>query len=263
MNFLFWLLLIVELDVVNGGAGLEDCKQTRCSTEGPAIRFPFRLVGWQPEHCGYPGFDLSCTNNNQTVLHMPSSSKLFVRMINYTSQEFVFEEGAVCLAREIFHYGSSPFQFVGNASLFSCPPSIVRDQYATNNPGYCLARLSPCHSNPGNQIYAALAPDGKFCSIDEMPLVSCTKVRDYSVALADRDSSYVLTLRWSKPSCQHCQETRKACKLKNEFTNQTDPQTECFDVPKAKDNATYPIHNNGQNHQLMPWVVEYGGKRLL
>ncbi|KAK9939101.1 hypothetical protein M0R45_015810 [Rubus argutus] len=43
MNFLFWLLLIVELDAVNGGVGLEDCKKTRCNIDGPDIRFPFRL----------------------------------------------------------------------------------------------------------------------------------------------------------------------------------------------------------------------------
>ncbi|KAK9939138.1 hypothetical protein M0R45_015845 [Rubus argutus] len=237
MNFLFWLLLIVELDAVNGGVGLEDCKKTRCNIDGPAIRFPFRLKDKQPIHCGFPGFDLSCNEYNQTVLEIPSSSKIFVGIIDYTSQEIGVEskEEAGCFAREIFYHGSSPFQFVGNASLFSCPASIVRDQYATE--GYCLARLSPCHSNPGNQIYAAFAPDVVFCSIDKMPLVSCTKVHDYSLALANIDSPYYYTfrLRWSIPaSCQHCQETGKACKLKNEFTNQTDPRTECLDAPKAK-----------------------------
>ncbi|KAK9939118.1 hypothetical protein M0R45_015826 [Rubus argutus] len=230
MNFLFWLLLIVELDVVNGGVGLEGCTEARCSIYGPAIQFPFRLKDRQPMHCGYPGFDLSCTNYHQTVLDMPSSSKLFVRMINYTTQEIEVDiEESPCFEREIFYPGSSPFQFVGNASFFSCPPSIVRDQYTYYS--YCLARLSPCHSNPGNQIYVL----ADYCSIGKIPLVSCTKVHEYSLAPANI-GSYPYALRWSIPaSCQHCQKTGKACKLKNnEFTNQTEPQNECFDVPKAK-----------------------------
>ncbi|KAK9939095.1 hypothetical protein M0R45_015804 [Rubus argutus] len=249
MNFLFWLLLIVELDVVNGGAGLEDCKETRCSIRGPAIRFPFRLVGSQPEHCGYPGFDLSCTIDHQTVLDMPSSSKLFVGMINYTSQEIrVYSiEKAGCLAREIFYHGSSPFQFVGNASLFSCPPSTGRDQFITSlsfDYYYCLARLSPCHSNPGNQIYAVLTQDDSCNSYNMALLVSCTKVNEYSLALADI-YSYSPTLRWSRPSCQHCEATGKACKLKNESTNQIDPQTECFDVPKRMYHLCFKLINDG------------------
>ncbi|KAK9939100.1 hypothetical protein M0R45_015809 [Rubus argutus] len=154
-------------------------------------------------------------------------------MIDYTSQEIGVEsmEEAGCFAREIFYHGSTPFQFAGNASLFSCPPSTVRDKYATDHPRdhfFRLVKLSPCQSNPGNQIYAVLLDDLCFildyCSIDRMPLVSCTKVHDYSLALANIDSHYY-TLRWSIPaSCQHCQETGKACMLKNEFTNQTDPQ---------------------------------------
>ncbi|KAK9939128.1 hypothetical protein M0R45_015836 [Rubus argutus] len=158
MSFFFWLLLIF----VHGGVGLEDCTETRCSSDGPAIRFPFRLKDRQPIHCGFPGFDLSCTKYNQTVnqtvLAMPSSSELYVTSINYTSQEIVVDlQESNCLAREIFYHGSSsPFKFVGNASLFSCPPSIVRDN-GTGDPNsyHCLERLSPCNSNPGNQIFAA------------------------------------------------------------------------------------------------------------
>ncbi|KAM5584996.1 hypothetical protein ABKV19_004401 [Rosa sericea] len=225
-----------EVDVVHGGGvGHEDCTETRCSSEGPAIRFPFRLKGRQPVHCGYPGFDLSCTNDKKTLLEMPSASKLYVGGINYTSQVIETYFAVDCLARDIFYHGSSStFKYVGNASLFSCPPSMVRDQLI-NTDSYCLARLSPCHSNPGipgNQIYATFS----FCSIDNIPLVSCTKVHDYKFALANTpDFSPYWSLHWSiPPSCQHCEEMGKLCRLKNEFTNQTHPQTKCLDVPKAK-----------------------------
>ncbi|PRQ32583.1 putative glycerophosphodiester phosphodiesterase, protein kinase RLK-Pelle-LRK10L-2 family [Rosa chinensis] len=239
MSFFFWLLLIfVEVDVVHGGVGLENCTETRCSSDGPAIQFPFRLKGTQPVHCGYQGFDLSCTNDNQTLLEMPSSSKLFVSEIDYISQEIkAYNPELDCLDRDIFYHGSSStFKYAGNASLFSCPPSTVRDQYITPYPynyNRCLARLSPCHGNPGNHIYAYAI--GLGCSIDNIPLVSCTKVHDYKDAFAYRDNFSYMSLHWSIPPCQHCEENGKLCRLKNEFTNQTDPQTQCLDVLKAKD----------------------------
>ncbi|PRQ32553.1 hypothetical protein RchiOBHm_Chr5g0047651 [Rosa chinensis] len=223
MSFLFWLLLIfVDVDVVrDGGVGLEDCTETRCSNEGPAIRFPFRLKGRQPVHCGYQGFDLSCTNDNWTLLEMPSSSELLVREINYTSQLIKAYPEFDCLDREIFYYGSSStFKYVGNASLFSCPLSTVRYQYMYHSSR--LSRLSPCHGNPGNQIYAFLDLIG---SIGYIPLMSCTKVHDYKFALAHTPDHLFpfMFLHWSIPSCQHCEEKGKLCQLKNEFTNQTDP----------------------------------------
>ncbi|PRQ32589.1 putative glycerophosphodiester phosphodiesterase, protein kinase RLK-Pelle-LRK10L-2 family [Rosa chinensis] len=237
MSFLFWLLLIfVDVDVVHGGGvGLEDCTETRCSSDGPAIQFPFRLKGRQPAHCGYWGFDLSCTKDNQTLLEMPSSFKLFVTEIDYTSQQIGAALTLDCLDRDIFYHGSSSaFRYAGNTSLFSCPPSTVRDQYITDN-FRCLARLSPCHGNPGNHIYAYAL--GRGCSIDKTPLVSCTKVHDYKDALACTDDFSGMALHWSIPSCQHCEEKGKLCRLKNGFINQTDPQTQCWhqlDVPKAK-----------------------------
>ncbi|KAM5584983.1 hypothetical protein ABKV19_004390 [Rosa sericea] len=234
MSFLFWLLLMfVEVDVVHGGGvGLEDCTETRCSSHGPTVRFPFRLQGRQPVHCGYPGFDLSCTKDKETLLEMPSSSKLLVREIDYTSQLIVAALTVDCLDRDIFYHGSSSaFKYAGNTSLFSCPPSTVRDQYIniTDNFG-CLARLSPCHGNPGNHIYAF----GPGCSVGNIPLVSCTKVHDYEVAFENAYGFPYMYLQWSIPSCQHCEEKGKLCRLKNEFTNQTDPQTQCLDVPKTK-----------------------------
>ncbi|KAJ6959247.1 hypothetical protein NC653_037534 [Populus alba x Populus x berolinensis] len=29
-----------------------------CGNRGPDIRFPFRIKDKQPDHCGYPGYDL-------------------------------------------------------------------------------------------------------------------------------------------------------------------------------------------------------------
>ncbi|RVW84656.1 hypothetical protein CK203_044615 [Vitis vinifera] len=48
---------------------------SNCNEEGPLIRFPFKLKD-QPDHCGYPGFVLSCTEKKQTLLDLPCSVKL-------------------------------------------------------------------------------------------------------------------------------------------------------------------------------------------
>ena len=64
----------------------DGCKEARCRDGEPTIGFPFRLKGQQPEHCGYPGFELSCTKDNQTMLELPHSGKFYVKNISYTAQ---------------------------------------------------------------------------------------------------------------------------------------------------------------------------------
>uniref|UniRef100_A0A2N9H6V8 Protein kinase domain-containing protein n=1 Tax=Fagus sylvatica TaxID=28930 RepID=A0A2N9H6V8_FAGSY len=82
--FLFCLLLLVNAKEF--GAELDECKETRCKHHGPTIRFPFWLKDHHPEHCRYPGFELSCTEDKDTMLELPRSVKLFVKHIDYTAQ---------------------------------------------------------------------------------------------------------------------------------------------------------------------------------
>ncbi|CAL9000265.1 unnamed protein product [Prunus brigantina] len=214
MNFLWWLAVVVVTVV-----GHEDCRETRCGLEGPAIRFPFRVKGRQPIHCGIRGFDLSCTDDNRTVLEMPSSPKLSIFEINYRSHAIGARLSDSCSPSEIFNNnGSSPFEFVGRASFFSCPPSTVRDEYCSASDEdcfpygpSCMARVSPCHGNhPGNHIY-----DSSFfeysCTLDQLPLVSCIKVHSYTSDPADASQirnqmriwySDALALHWSIPSSE-------------------------------------------------------------
>ncbi|VVA27866.1 PREDICTED: rust resistance kinase Lr10 [Prunus dulcis] len=211
MNFSRWLLMIVVIvvDALNDGVGHEDCRETRCHLNGPAIRYPFRLKGRQPIPCAFRGFDVSCTDHNETILELPSSSAKFsVYEINYRSHAirgtpYVFYENVYegCLPRELFYStGSYPLEFVGPATLFSCPPSTVRDEYV--NTSVCMARLSPCHgNNSGNHLYAVT---GDYCSFDEIPLVSCIKVHDHTSDPAYKyDAMGEFLLHWSIPSCEH------------------------------------------------------------
>ncbi|KAF2322207.1 hypothetical protein GH714_008631 [Hevea brasiliensis] len=76
--------------LVDDGLGIfeNECKESKCGSHGPAVRFPFRIKGHQPDHCGYPedGFHLSCSERKETVLELPNSVKLSINKIDYFSQ---------------------------------------------------------------------------------------------------------------------------------------------------------------------------------
>ncbi|KAK9922942.1 hypothetical protein M0R45_031379 [Rubus argutus] len=173
MNFLWcWLVIIVivlHVDIMHGGVGPKNCTAIRCKRHGPEI-VPISTERGQPIHCGYPGFDVSCTKDKQTVLETtPSSADNFlVNRINYTAQEieiylynnhydYVKDFKDICIPKQIFDLSSSPFQYSDaqmkiNYTVFSCPPSDQKDRY----PSFCpLAKLSPCGvGNHSNKIYA-------------------------------------------------------------------------------------------------------------
>ncbi|BBG96825.1 Protein kinase superfamily protein [Prunus dulcis] len=237
INFLCWLLIVVDVDAVHRGVGLEICTQARCTPDGPAIRFPFQLKGSSESIVAYHGFDLSCTNDNEIVLKMPASSdNLFIERIDYTSQEIEIYYRSNHPPREFFDLSlsSSPLQFMPgphnyNYTLFSCPYLEERLSY-----GFCLIKLGPYQlDNPENQTYAVNAQ----CSVDRIPLVSCTKLHDYT-SIPDISTfamKKIMKLHWSKPSCRHCEEMGKACRSKISEYSLAHVQTaesECLDLPE-------------------------------
>ncbi|KAI3792619.1 hypothetical protein L2E82_06504 [Cichorium intybus] len=81
------LLLIFSFFVLKPIASAHhDCLPASCSSREPEVRFPFRLLGRQPARCGFPGFDLSCDEQNQTILRLPSSLSYVVNQISYVQQ---------------------------------------------------------------------------------------------------------------------------------------------------------------------------------
>jgi hypothetical protein len=108
------LLLLTVLFIVVLGEGQNGCADIlKCGEDGPAIRFPFRLIDRQPSHCGYPGFDLSCNDKNDTVLQLPTSVKVSVKDIDYKSQLIQVSDPDNCFPQIILglNLSSSPFQF--------------------------------------------------------------------------------------------------------------------------------------------------------
>ncbi|CAK9166683.1 unnamed protein product [Ilex paraguariensis] len=86
--FLIHFLILVFLPL-NLEAAQEDEGRVfnfRCRHNGPSIRFPFWVKGFHLDRYRYPGFELSCDKNKQTVLDLLFSVKLFVKKIDYKSQ---------------------------------------------------------------------------------------------------------------------------------------------------------------------------------
>ncbi|KAL7229970.1 hypothetical protein ACSBR2_008507 [Camellia fascicularis] len=149
-------------------------------SNGPNIRYPFRLKDnqqqQQPDHCGYPGFDLSCDHENHTMLELPFSVKVAVKEINYISQLIHTYDPHDCFPQLLQNLNlsttTSPFQLAmnenSNYSFFSCS--------STKPISY---NLITCLSSDPNH------------------------------------KPYELILKWSKPTCGICELQSKYCRLKD------------------------------------------------
>ncbi|CAI9762477.1 unnamed protein product [Fraxinus pennsylvanica] len=208
--FLFFPLLVV---------GLDDCTTTRCSKGGPTIRFPFRNKFLQPEHCGYPGFDLYC-DKSKTVLELPFSVKVEVKKIDYASQEIHLHGLDGCLPQKLLYLNlsASPFQFLeddrlSNYVMFNCT-AVERKIY--NN--------IPCLGVPGYQVYCIPS----YSHSDDYDLTSCIKIREISSVLWYTLDQHDLHLKWSEPYCGKCEAQGNICSLD---TNKS--RTQCTNKPKT------------------------------
>ncbi|CAN6562360.1 unnamed protein product [Malus baccata var. baccata] len=100
-----------------------------------------------------------------------------------------------------------PFRLKGKP--LHCPSPLLETG------GRKFIKLCPSGlDNPENQTnYYAV--NGQF-SIDDMPLVSCTKLRDYTSVpdISSVGAFSLMMLQWSKPLCGRCEEMGKTCRLK-------------------------------------------------
>ncbi|KAH1091524.1 hypothetical protein J1N35_018781 [Gossypium stocksii] len=220
---MFLLLVAFMLMVDEGGVAALDseiCKVTNCKRYGPPVRFPFWL---KDQRCGYPdpGFQLSCSQNKQTILHLPRSVKMAVQYIDYEKQTIDVSglDGETCLYQQLpsLNLSASPFKFFGelqNITLFNCSEKSDKDSYGV---GACPI--------------IALPPDTR----NNFNLINCTKFVDISAV--PRGFGFGISLQWSKPMCIECEAQGRSCRLKNVSTP---PQTECYDNPKPSTQTGLP-----------------------
>ncbi|KAJ6294891.1 hypothetical protein OIU76_022888 [Salix suchowensis] len=238
------LLCLLLLLLVSHGVGLKDmCREERCKKHGPVIRFPFRIKGKQPDHCGYPGFDLSCTDRKETLLELPTSVRLYVKKIDYASELITANDPENCLPRQLlnFNLSTSPFKFATwlqlDLDFFNC----------TSGQRYSYPWTS-CLGVPGYDIYSF--PSGSVATYFD--LTSCTKMYSLpSVPDELNGRNNILHLNWSRPACGLCGAQGKLCRLKN---NTDRIETECYDKPKS---------NEGMIKKIVAAVTTVGSAILL
>ncbi|KAG6741389.1 hypothetical protein POTOM_054623 [Populus tomentosa] len=168
-----------------------------CGNRGPDIRFPFRIKDKQPD-CGYPGYDLSCSEDNSTVLKLPTGLSLHIERIDYIYQLIYarYPQGCFLRQRLNFSLGALPFQiqkdFQYDWTLFNCSLSSEKRSLSY------LYKI-PCLSIFNHEVYAV----DSSIPISDSDLLSCTKMHNiygipYRMLLAE---NYVLTMSWSNPPC--------------------------------------------------------------
>ena len=200
-------------------AEVDECMVSRCSPNGPAIRFPFWLRDHQPARCGFPGFELSCTEKHQTMLNLSHSVKLLVKKINYKSQEIQVHDTDDCRLAQFSNLSLSvsPFQFLEKSqrrfSLLNCTSTKT----AYSNYLYPV----PCLSVPAYQVYAAYSS----YYLDILELSSCRKIHNVSLPYQILEGENIFPLNWDKPMCKSCEAEGGKCRLKK--SNSKEPETQC------------------------------------
>ncbi|XP_041009674.1 putative RING-H2 finger protein ATL21A [Juglans microcarpa x Juglans regia] len=240
----FFLFVVFILHPVR--AQNDDCADSfRCGGHGPAIRFSFRLKDRHPDYCGFPGFNLSCSDTHDIVLELPISIKLFVKKIDYKSQEIQVYHPDRCFQKGIrrLNLFSSPSQFTGiyqyqldDFAFFNCSHSSKGEEQSHPRAISCLNDPSYSH-----QVYA-LRTDA---DINQLPTLPCRKT--YSVRSISHPIVYfpdhILYLNWSRPACRKCELEGMNCRSMNINSSSTESKTQCFPKHK-KDIIFYTITTN-------------------
>ncbi|XP_042515877.1 putative RING-H2 finger protein ATL21A [Macadamia integrifolia] len=228
---LFSLLVSLVLGAFQG----DDCPTAKCGPHGPDIRFPFRLKGGQPKHCGYPGFELSCKDGH-TVLNLPTSSSenIFIKSISYSSQTLSVFNPNNCFAAlfvdlnfltpyrssdqyiDCLHTNSSlSFQDALDYHAFLLFDCSLKEDVAEGNHQVPI----PCMNSPGHSY---LLVDSKIPLGEVRP--SCTTVKTVCIPykylrdLFGGGVSPAISLSWDLPVCSHCESLGKACGFVNKST---------------------------------------------
>ncbi|KAJ4828950.1 hypothetical protein Tsubulata_028373 [Turnera subulata] len=186
----------------------DSCSNTKCRSDGVAVRFPFYLEGNQSQSCGHPGFDLRCNDQGFTVLELPDSGNFLVRSINYRTQQIQLYDSEDCLASRLlnFNLSGSPFLTASyfNYTFLSCTSQFVNSRFT----------YIACLSNTTTSVIATSSMSlvnslSSLCQIvTTFPVPASWKV--------NRDEGFTsqlnkdLKLAWDSPDCIKCEQATVA-----------------------------------------------------
>ncbi|XP_057439662.1 putative RING-H2 finger protein ATL21A [Lotus japonicus] len=209
MDMLMFLFHLFMFCLVISASG--DCQYSSCGDNNILIRFPFRFQGQQQPHCGYPGFNLTCTDDSRIVLILPHTGNLYVRNINYLRQQIQVYDPDDCLPNRLqsLNLSGSPFTAIllRSYTFISCPTQNMGSQFI---PVECL-------SNSTHFVSVVLSVN----LTNPLP-ESCNVIRNLSVPVANvRDHlSEDLWLTWYSPDCRQCESQGGMCRFESRHSDQ-------------------------------------------
>ncbi|XP_017970797.1 PREDICTED: rust resistance kinase Lr10 isoform X3 [Theobroma cacao] len=204
--------LIICLLYLFHGEAEKSCPDVACREEGPSVRFPFSLKDRQAESCGYPGFELSCSERNETLIEFPCSGQFFVAGIDYERQNIYIGDPQGCMLRRLKNLTvtGSPFTIYrpDYYTLLDCSPRIETSDSGTV--------LIDCLSSSNHLVYAA--PASTVMSLDLLfschfiANVTSSSMDGYDQCLLGRTSNFNSFDRIWLPSYGF-EERAKKCRL--------------------------------------------------
>ncbi|KAJ1414707.1 Zinc finger, RING-type [Sesbania bispinosa] len=203
-------------------ASSEDCQYSWCSENNILIRFPFQLEGQQHPYCGYPGFNLTCTNDSKTVLNFPYSGEFYVRNINYLRQQIQIYDPDACLPKRLLslNLSASPFNaaYLSNYTFLSCPTRNTGPQFI---PVDCLSNSTHFVSAIPSVNLTNSLPE--YCHVIRNLSVPVSRSGRYEEIFRDQLSED-LRLTWYSPDCRYCELQDGRCG----FESRNSDQVRCF-----------------------------------
>ncbi|KAI3886838.1 hypothetical protein MKW98_017190 [Papaver atlanticum] len=222
--------IILQL-ITTSSSSKDACRSFLCGSL--QIRFPFYLKGIQPSHCGYHGFELFCTSNNETVIELPLLGKPLVKEIDYKSQSLDIHDQNGCFPQRFIagsNLSDTPFktETYENYTIFNCSRD-VDDKYE-----YDLYGLSiDCSSCPG-WTYKLFALGPSYYIAESLPshceVFASSISWPSSFSNNDLDLSS-LTMNWDEPNCSTCETGGQICGYENQTSSHA---IGCSDKPKEK-----------------------------
>ncbi|KAF8027799.1 hypothetical protein BT93_E0658 [Corymbia citriodora subsp. variegata] len=217
------LFLISILSFVSGQetAAGQPCRSS-CGGSDLPVEFPFRLNG---SRCGYPGFDLSCNSQRQTILTLPSSGGFVVQNIDYGEQTVWLNDAGNCLPSRLltFTLEGSPFRAPSTREfmLLNCS----RDAMPAASVAMPMLLEIRCMSGGDYQV---MSVESRFYGRS----AACVEIGHVSVPMAWRSASDLhedLRLVWREPDCKSCLARGGTCGLRDG----SGLEIACTDVPST------------------------------
>ncbi|KAL2339632.1 hypothetical protein Fmac_007572 [Flemingia macrophylla] len=204
---------------------LETCADSVCQLKEPLIRFPFHIEG--NHGCGYPGFEASCSDDNQTLLNLPNTGRLKIQRINYAEQQLWVNDPNQCLPKRLLslNLSASPYAAVYSQrfTFFNCSSNLdyLKSRYRAIG---CLSRASSyaVFATPSASVVVHLSSVCDLVSAVNVPVQS-----PFYDGVVSSELSEDLRLSWDSPACGRCESHGGRCGFKTNNTLELD----CYRAP--------------------------------